>query len=296
MRKRIYIQIAGVPILLEGESAIDQLLGMKELYPFLLAKAEKPTSLKIVFDSKVVWPGNESLVKEDALHEEQFYYKCHFLQNTCFFLACDSSVSVVMEHVLGSSSATVSLVNSTTLLRHVLWNAISLLLCTKKMIFIHASCVVHEKKGILFLGESGVGKSTHSKFWLETVPGTSLLNDDSPALFVSDAGCVTVNGSPWSGKTSCYRNESVEVCAIIRLEQADSNQIEKLTPLDSFFALYPSFAPILRMNKVLSDQVNETLASIVKKVPVFKLRCLPDKEAALLVYQTLLKSNYFIKN
>jgi hypothetical protein len=47
---------------------------------------------------------------------------------------------------------------------------------------IHASVIIHENQAVLFLGESGTGKSTHTRLWLENIPGTRLLNDDSPIL------------------------------------------------------------------------------------------------------------------
>lgn len=83
-------------------------------------------------------------------------------------------------------------------------------------VFVHASCVSMEGKSYLFLGKSGTGKSTHARQWLQAFPDCRLLNDDNPALRIED-GKVMVYGTPWSGKTSCYKNEGYPVAGIARL-------------------------------------------------------------------------------
>lgn len=72
----------------------------------------------------------------------------------------------------------------------------------EQTLLMHASVIAKEAGAYLFFGTSGTGKSTHSRLWLENVEGSSLLNDDNPALRVID-GKVIVFGTPWSGKTPC---------------------------------------------------------------------------------------------
>lgn len=76
---------------------------------------------------------------------------------------------------------------------------------------LHSAAVVRDGKAVLFMGKSGTGKSTHAQLWLREFAGTSLLNDDNPVVRVSADGTVTVYGSPWSGKTPCYRNAEAPV-------------------------------------------------------------------------------------
>ena len=71
---------------------------------------------------------------------------------------------------------------------------------------VHASCVSQDGRSFLFLGKSGTGKSTHARQWLETFPDCHLLNDDNPVLRI-EGGRVMAYGTPWSGKTPCYKNE-----------------------------------------------------------------------------------------
>ena len=48
---------------------------------------------------------------------------------------------------------------------------------------IHASAVAVHENGCAFIGPSGIGKSTHSRLWLQHIPGARLLNDDQPAQY-----------------------------------------------------------------------------------------------------------------
>ena len=95
------------------------------------------------------------------------------------------------------------------LLRFAMWAGLGLMLVPLETVAIHSSCIVYRGKAVLFLGASGTGKSTHTRLWLENIEGSTLLNDDSPFVRVED-GKVWAYGSPWSGKTSCYKQECYE--------------------------------------------------------------------------------------
>ncbi len=149
----------------------------------------------------------------------------------------------------------------------------------------HASVVTRGGRGFLFLGKSGTGKSTHSSLWLKYIGGTSLLNDDNPVLRVVD-GVVRVFGTPWSGKTPCYKAEDVPVGAIVRLRQAPVNEIERLGIAQAYASVMSScsgFRPI----RALADAQHATLAKIATGVPCYRLDCLPDEAAARLCQSTV---------
>lgn len=149
-------------------------------------------------------------------------------------------------------------------------------------ILIHASVIAHRgEQGVAFLGKSGTGKSTHSRLWLQHVAETELLNDDNPAIHIEDNGKVFIYGTPWSGKTPCYKNKKVELKAFVRLEQAPYNKFTKQENTHSLIAVLPSCTAI-RWNKVLFQAMTDTLSRIVSKVMVGHLECLPDAEAAYL--------------
>ena len=146
----------------------------------------------------------------------------------------------------------------------------------------HAAVVVRrgdEAKGYLFLGHSGTGKSTHARQWLAAFEDAWLLNDDNPILRVMDNGEVRVYGSPWSGKTPCYKNESAPVGGIIKLSQAPENKIQTIS-LPQAYAYMLSSASGLKMEQTMADNMFETIKHIITHIPCYHLACLPNEEAA----------------
>ena len=141
---------------------------------------------------------------------------------------------------------------------------------------IHTSTICYQGKAVFFLGESGTGKSTHTRLWRENIEGAVLLNDDSPILRIID-GKPWVYGSPWSGKTPCYKNESYPLAACVRLSQATFNKIERLNIAQGYGALHPSCPPCFAYDDALYDSISGTLSNLLSNVPVYHLSCLPDR-------------------
>lgn len=175
---------------------------------------------------------------------------------------------------------------SMLLYRFALWVAYGLMTLQRGTLAIHSSCIVRQGKAVLFLGESGTGKSTHTRLWREHIEGAFLLNDDSPMIRVEE-GKVWAYGSAWSGKTPCYKNERYELKACVRLSQAPYNRMQKLSVLQAYGAIHPSCAPEFAYDDVLYDEVSRTIGQILSVVPCYHLACLPDREAALLSCQTI---------
>lgn len=150
----------------------------------------------------------------------------------------------------------------------------------------HASVVMNDGKGYLFLGKSGTGKSTHSRMWLENIPGTELLNDDNPILRLMEDGTARVFGSPWSGKTPCYKAMDVPAGAVVRIDRAKVNSIEKLSAIQAYASLMAS-ASSFRPFASLAGGWHKTLEGLTLAVPCFTLHCLPDGDAARVCYKAV---------
>lgn len=157
-----------------------------------------------------------------------------------------------------------------------------------KTLLIHSSVIEKDRKGYGFLGKSGTGKSTHSSLWLRYIDGVELLNDDNPAIRVEEDGRVYIYGTPWSGKTPCYKNRRVELKALIRLEQAPENHFVWKVGVEALVTLLPSCSS-MRWNTSLYTSMCNVLEEVIEKVKVGHLECLPDKNAALLSYSKVEK-------
>lgn len=172
------------------------------------------------------------------------------------------------------------------LLRFACWIAFGVATAPLQTVAIHTSTIQYRDKAVFFLGESGTGKSTHTRLWCEHIEGAVLLNDDSPILRIVD-GKPWVHGSPWSGKTPCYKTESYPLAACVRLSQAPYNEIKKLNVLQGYGALHPSCPPCFANDDALYDHISGVLSTLLSTVPVYHLACLPDEAAARLSCETI---------
>lgn len=172
------------------------------------------------------------------------------------------------------------------LVRFALWIAYGLVTLPHRTIAIHTSVIEYKGRTVLFLGESGTGKSTHTRLWRENIAGAVLLNDDSPMLRIID-GKPWMFGSPWSGKTPCYKQESYPLAACVRLSQAPYNKIRRLSIPQAYAALHPSCPPDFAYDDALYDHISETIGEVLAQVPLYHLACLPDADAARLSCKTV---------
>ena len=144
-------------------------------------------------------------------------------------------------------------------------------------LLLHASVTRYKGVGNLFFGVSGTGKSTHSRLWHEFVPESDLMNDDNPVIR-SEGGQFLVYGSPWSGKTLCYRNVVAPVNALVRLEQYPKNRIERLHSLQAYASIIAAVSTI-RWNHEIMSLLIPTIERVAMNVPCYQLKCRPDEEA-----------------
>ena len=148
----------------------------------------------------------------------------------------------------------------------------------QETLLIHASCIVSGEKGYPFTAKSGTGKSTHTSLWMKHIEGCELLNDDNPIIRVIN-GQAFIYGSPWSGKTPCYRNVKVRLGAIVNIERAKRNYIERLPVVQAFASLLPSCSSMKWDEELYGNQC-QILSKVMEQTPVYTMHCLPDEEAA----------------
>jgi hypothetical protein len=193
------------------------------------------------------------------------------------YMIADKSFSETQFRVLGSLRFTI---NTVIMLMYAFVTS------RKDTLLMHSSVTVKDGKGYLFLGKSGTGKSTHSQLWINNIEGCELLNDDNPVLRVEPNGEIRVYGSPWSGKTPCYRNLDYPVGAIVDLHQAKTNEIHQQLMTQAYASMYVSCSG-LRFIKEMADGLHASIVKIINSVPCYSLDCLPNDKAAFLCYNTV---------
>lgn len=151
--------------------------------------------------------------------------------------------------------------------------------------FLHSSTVVVDGVAYSFSAPCGTGKSTHTSLWLKHLGDRAfILNDDKAAYRLLD-GKYYAFGTPFSGKHDINVNTSAELGGICFIEQAEENSIERMD-IDSAVPLI--FSQTLRPSNVkrtmmLCDFIDE----LIRKVPVYKLKCNMDIEAAQIAFKTM---------
>lgn len=159
---------------------------------------------------------------------------------------------------------------------------------TLDTVLIHSSVILHKTMGYLMTAPSGTGKSTHTHLWYTNIPECELLNDDNPIIRIKSDGTAYVYGSPWSGKTACYRNIHAPIGGIVRIRQHSENIIRHLRPIEAFTILLPACSN-MKWDKRIYNGICDSVSKLIQKVNIWELKCLPDDNAAKLCHDTICK-------
>lgn len=150
-------------------------------------------------------------------------------------------------------------------------------------IMLHSSAVVVDGRAYLFSAPCGTGKSTHTKLWLKKFGSRAyILNDDKPALRLEN-GVWYAYGTPWSGKYDISSNCRAELAGIAVLERGESNKIAPYGGVDAIRSILNQM--VRPPDSVSRGKVLELTDELVKKVPIWKLTCNMEPEAAAVAYK-----------
>ena len=284
--QKYYYQVAGHTFSLElpeGERVVDE---MGQYAPFVTDAADEVAFTVRVVD-KEHFPAMNDIVVEMNQDDDGSQIVAGRLQGKPYFEfqlwgRCAARMLTNEEY----TDATVLLVDEPLFgINNALMVMYALATANKQTALFHSSVVSYQGHGYMFLGKSGTGKSTHSTLWLKHIEGTELVNDDNPVVRQMPDGFY-VFGSPWSGKTPCYRNVSYRIGGIVQLSQAPYNKIHRLKALAAYAALVPSISG-KRWDKKVAEGLHETENLMAGNVPVWHLECLPDEAAARLCSETI---------
>ncbi len=157
--------------------------------------------------------------------------------------------------------------------------------CGKDTILMHASTVRKDNRAYAFTANSGVGKSTHVSMWLGNIPGCDMINDDNPVVRVVD-GKSWLYGTPWSGKTPCYRNTKAQLGAIVKVNRSQDNYVKPATTIEAFVTMLGASAT-MKWDSALFENICKSIKAIIEATPNYNLYCRPDREAAIICYNTI---------
>ena len=149
---------------------------------------------------------------------------------------------------------------------------------------LHAALVEKDGYGVVFLGPSGMGKSTQAKLWVEH-QGADFIIGDRPGLRRIDGQWIGF-GMPWDGKDAIMQQKQVPIRALISLEQAPENSIRRLTKQEAMMVL---------LNQVMMPMWDDAamalltplMGQLATEIPFYHLKNLPNKEATELTREAI---------
>ena len=292
--ERVYYEVGKHMYSVQGTSAVDIMALLSSSEPFRLQQT--PVSpVPLLFE---MWVDTDEASGESGREIATFdeldyhYHVCQgedgsyriamnaLEDQAACVLEASSDFSKVRVHLAGDSKGYATMLNCALMMAYAFAGA------DKMTLLMHASVVRKDGKGYLCLGVSGTGKSTHTQNWLKYVEGTDLMNDDNPVVRVESDNVVRVYGSPWSGKTPCYRQVEAPVGAFLQLKQAPYNKICRLGTVEAYASLMPSCS-VMKWDRRDYLGTNDTVAKILSLVPVFFLENLPDEAAVRMSYEAM---------
>ena len=157
-----------------------------------------------------------------------------------------------------------------------------------RTVFVHGALVdVPGFGGIMFVGRSGVGKSTQAELWAKHA-GAEIINGDKVFLSLREdaPGEVFAYGSPWRGSSPYRVNKRCSLRAIVDLKREDEKYVCLLQDTEALAAYMPSvFMPNWDIR--LTGAVMETLDQMLPCVPIYRMSC-ENSEAAVTMLRRIL--------
>lgn len=158
-----------------------------------------------------------------------------------------------------------------------------------RTLFMHGALIhIPDYGGVMFIGPSGVGKTTQAVLW-NRLRGADIINGDKVFLGLREdrPGELLAYGSPWTGSSPYCINRRVPLRAIIHLTRSPEKGIRRLSELEglSVFAT-ATFLP--SWDARLTERVMDSMNDMLPLAPIYDMSCEPDESAVDMVAQALL--------
>lgn len=173
-------------------------------------------------------------------------------------------------------------------LEETLVAAIMTHLSTRGGLMLHSSLVDYRGKGVLFVGPSGIGKTTQAELWMK-YRDAIIINGDMALVREKNREFIGY-GCPWHGSSPYCENRQVSLSGIVVLEQAEENSLEQLHGVTMIERMMCNiFLP--HWYQKGAERAMETVDHLLSTVPVYLLKCRPDEGAVTMVERALFGSH-----
>ena len=153
-------------------------------------------------------------------------------------------------------------------------------------LLLHGSVIDCDGRGIIFMANSGVGKTTHTMLWKQTYGDQMrIINGDKPFVRFFD-GIPYAYGTPWAGKEKYQCNDRVRLTDLCFIERSTKNQVIPIQPEACLDALMQQI--IIPGDPLMAMGTLQLLDRLLSACRVWLIRCNISQEAATLAHDTIL--------
>ena len=139
---------------------------------------------------------------------------------------------------------------------------------------LHACGVIDRGQGLLFIGNSGDGKTTTARLWERDA---EIISDDRVVVRARGGGW-TIYGTPWHGEAEICSAGRAPLHRVYVLDKAGRNGVTPLRPAEAAARLFACAFPPFHDRQGLSTVV-DTLGELAASVPVARLSFVNDPSA-----------------
>ncbi len=151
---------------------------------------------------------------------------------------------------------------------------------------IHSSALVYDGGAYLFSADSGVGKSTHTRLWLQAFGDTvHILNDDKPVVKLCDDKAVCY-GTPFDGGSGIALNESYPLQAVIFIDRGETNSVRVPDNKEVIQRLY--FQTAHMVNAATAVQMLDNIEKLLSLTRFYVLTCNMELSAAYTAFDAVI--------
>ena len=142
----------------------------------------------------------------------------------------------------------------------------------------HGVAVDVEGCGVVFLGKSGMGKTTHAKLWKEFLKDRMVIvNGDKPLVRIID-GKIFAYGTPWAGKENIHTNTKTPIRKICFIERSENNGC---LPIKKDLVIERLIKQIyIPKDRTLLISIFEYIGILIEKCDFYLIKCNTDISAA----------------
>ena len=147
------------------------------------------------------------------------------------------------------------------------------LLARGRGVELHACGVISNGRGLLFVGQSGAGKTTMARLW-QPLPGVAVASDDR-IIVRGDGNRFVLHGTPWHGEAELAAPASAPLSAMFLLARGPRHAVTALSPAEAAARLFAcSFLPFWDRDGV--DFTIGFLGAMTGAVPCHELAFVPE--------------------